>query len=169
MFFACVALALPSHNAWSENQASHQRQLSLVNLHTEEVLDTVYWSHGNYVQAELDKVNHILRDHRTGDVHRIDPRLLDLLVQLRDVMQSTEAFHVISGYRSPATNKMLRKKDSGIGIKSLHMLGKAIDIRLPGIPLDHLRDAALKLKLGGVGYYPKSSFVHVDVGRVRFW
>ena len=166
---ACGPLMLASSSAWSASNTDSQRQLSLLNLHTEESIDSIYWSTGEYIQSELDKINNLLRDHRTGEIHVIDPGLLDLLVQLRDMMGSNREFHVISGYRSAATNRKLRAKDNGIGRKSLHMQGKAIDIRLPGTPLRELHDAARQLNLGGVGYYPKSNFIHVDTGRVRFW
>jgi uncharacterized protein YcbK (DUF882 family) len=111
----------------------------------------------------------VLRDHRTDEVAEMDPRLLDLLFNLQGKLGASTPFHVISGYRSPRSNAMLVAKGGGVAKKSLHMQGKAIDIRLPGRELADLRKAALGLKAGGVGYYPKSDFVHVDVGRVRHW
>ena len=110
-----------------------------------------------------------LRDHRTGDVHPIDPQLLDLLTHLQQSVDSARAFEVISGYRSPKTNAMLASNSGGVARKSLHMQGMAIDIRLPGKRLKDLRAAALSLEAGGVGYYPSSDFVHVATGRVRSW
>jgi len=144
------------------------RTLSFYNLHTGERLTTVYWEKGRYVPAALDEVNYILRDFRQNEVKPIDPTLLDLLVALRNRLQSQENYEVISGYRSPLTNAMLHSQSEGVAAHSLHMDGKAIDIRLPGRPLGLVRVAALSLQCGGVGYYP-NRFVHVDTGRVRYW
>ena len=111
----------------------------------------------------------MLRDFRTGEARQVDRRLLDLLWRLRSALDTTEPYEVISGYRSPATNAMLRREGRGVSRGSLHMRAMAIDVRVPDRPLTALRDAALALRLGGVGYYAASNFVHVDVGRVRFW
>jgi uncharacterized protein YcbK (DUF882 family) len=146
-----------------------ERKLSFLNLHTGERLKAVYSLGGEYDPRVLSAINRLLRDHRTGEVKAIDPKLLDLLYALKTKLGAGRSFHVISGYRSPATNAMLRKKSSLVGKNSLHMAGKAIDIRLPGIELSTLREAALELRGGGVGYYPSSNFVHVDTGRVRQW
>ena len=145
------------------------RTLSFYNLHTGESLKTAYCVDGACVPGALDEINHVLRDFRTGDVHEIDVRLLDLLATIRGKAETNKPFHVISGYRSPKTNQMLRHNSSGVAKRSLHMEGEAIDIRIPGRDLTWLRKTALGLKRGGVGYYPKSDFVHVDVGRVRQW
>ena len=147
------------------------RTLALDNVHTGEKLRVDYWADGRYLQDALAQVNHVLRDFRSGEVHPIAPPLLDLLGALRGRLETSEPFSVISGYRSPATNAMLRgeHEHSGVAAKSLHMQGMAIDIRLPGRSLDALRVAALAQSGGGVGYYPQSDFVHVDVGRVRRW
>ena len=145
------------------------KNLSFYNLHTDEYLDVCYCQNGRYDPAALKKINHILRDHRSGEVKAIDTQLLDLLHTLSLQTRSSSPFHVISGYRSPTTNSMLRQKSKGIASKSLHMYGKAIDIRLPGFATRHLRDVARAVRGGGVGFYPKADFVHVDVGRVRFW
>ena len=120
-------------------------------------------------QDALTAINHLLRDFRTSEVHAIDPGLLDLLHGLTDLTGSTQPFQVISGYRSPATNEMLRHRSEGVASGSLHMKGQAIDIRLADVPLAKLRNAALAVRRGGVGYYPASDFVHVDTGRVRTW
>jgi uncharacterized protein YcbK (DUF882 family) len=114
-------------------------------------------------------INHILRDHRTGEIKPIDPDLLDLLHALRTRLGTQRPFHVISGYRSPCTNEQLRSRSRGVARKSMHLFGKAVDIRIPGHDLADLRQAALAEQAGGVGYYPRPGFVHVDVGRVRFW
>lgn len=145
------------------------RSLSFDNLHTGEKLSIDYWTDGEYIPDALQTINHLLRDYRNGEVHVIEPKLLDLLTILRARLDSREPFQVISGYRSPATNAMLHAESSGVAAKSLHMKGMAIDIRVADRSLQNLHDSALSLHAGGVGYYPKSDFVHVDVGRVRMW
>lgn len=149
-----------------------ERVLSFFNTHTGERLRTAYCCDGVYQPEALTQINHILRDFRQNEVRPIDPQLLDLLHELGGTLETDQPFHVISGYRSPATNALLRERGgnhTGVASKSLHMVGKAIDIRVPGVKLDHLRGAARSLQLGGVGYYPASNFVHLDTGRVRFW
>jgi uncharacterized protein YcbK (DUF882 family) len=148
---------------------SPERTLALYNLHTGETLKTAYWVKGEYVSDALTEINHILRDFRTEEILPIDTGLLDLLHDLHNSTGSREMLHIISGYRSPATNARLHENSSGVAGHSLHMLGKAADIRLPGYSLSSLHQAAVDLKGGGVGYYPDSDFVHVDVGRVRYW
>jgi uncharacterized protein YcbK (DUF882 family) len=155
--------------AWASIQAPGPRGLSFRNLHTGEKLSLTYWEDGGYVKDALTAVNRVLRDHRTGEVHRIDPGLLDLLYRIRTRLDTDRPFEVISGYRSPKTNEMLRKASSGVAKRSLHTQGKAIDVRVPGRELRQLHRVALSLKGGGVGLYTKSSFVHVDTGRVRSW
>jgi uncharacterized protein YcbK (DUF882 family) len=149
-----------------------ERTLSFFNTHTGERLKTVYCCAGEYQPEALAEINYILRDFRANEVKPIDPKLLDLLHELGGTLETDTPFHVISGYRSPHTNALLRQRggaQTGVASRSLHMVGKAIDIRVPGVKLDHLRGAARALKLGGVGYYPEPNFVHVDTGRVRFW
>lgn len=145
------------------------RRLAFDNLHTGERLDVAYWESGAYVSDALQAVNHVLRDHYNNEVHVIEPRLLDLLTALSRKMEATPKFEVISGYRSPSTNAMLHAESSEVAVSSLHMLGEAIDIRMTDRDLAWLHRAALELAEGGVGYYPYSDFVHVDVGRVRHW
>jgi uncharacterized protein YcbK (DUF882 family) len=145
------------------------RALDFVHTHTGERLAVEYFGGGVYRPDALATVNHFLRDFRTGDVHPIDPNLLDVLHILAGVTGTRQPFQVISGYRSPATNEMLRRRGEGVAAGSLHMRGQAIDIRLADVPLASLRDAALAARRGGVGYYPASDFVHVDTGRVRAW
>lgn len=149
--------------------ARPERSLAFYNTHTGEQLRTVYWVQGSYVQESLGEIDHILRDHRTNEIKNIDVGVLDLLFALDNQLETQEPFHVISGYRSPDTNALLRAHDTGIAENSLHLVGKAIDIRIPGRELKVLHKTAVALKAGGVGYYPKSDFVHVDVGRVRYW
>jgi uncharacterized protein YcbK (DUF882 family) len=146
------------------------RLLKFQNLHTGESCKAEYWCDGQYLPDGLSEIARVLRDHRSGDVHPIDQKLLDTLVLLQDRLGMTTApFQVISGYRSPASNAKLAAASSGVAKHSLHMDAKAIDIRVPGIELTHVRDAARELKAGGVGFYAASNFVHVDTGRVRFW
>lgn len=161
-----LTLSLPAP-AWANPPAA--RALSLVNLHTGESLKAEYWDAGAYRPDALTAIAKVLRDHRSGEVHAIDTGLLDLLVRLSSELGTSRPYQVISGYRSPTTNAKLHAKSSGVATRSLHMDGKAIDVRIPGVDLARLRDAALALKLGGVGYYPDSNFVHLDTGRVRRW
>ena len=146
-----------------------ERSLSFLNLHTGEALKTVYWQTGAYLPSSLDDINRVLRDHRTNEKHEIDPKLLDLLCDLRLRLDTRESLQIISGYRSPSTNAMLHANSEGVATHSLHMDGKAVDIRIRGKALSLVRKTALVMKAGGVGYYPSSDFVHVDVGRVRSW
>jgi uncharacterized protein YcbK (DUF882 family) len=145
------------------------RELTLVHTHTGERLTVEYFSGGKYLEDALRAIDHILRDFRTSQVHPIDPGLLDLLHGLADLSGSAQPYQVVSGYRSPATNEMLRHRSEGVASGSLHMKGQAVDIRLADVPLAKLRNAALAVRRGGVGYYPASDFVHVDTGRVRSW
>jgi uncharacterized protein YcbK (DUF882 family) len=148
---------------------SAEKKLSFYNTHTGENLNAVYCEQGAYLPQVLSNINYILRDFRTGDVKEIDTGLLDLLFTLQQKLESTEPFHIISGYRSPKTNSLLHMMSNGVARNSLHLAGKAIDIRLPGYDLKTLHSAAVELQRGGVGYYPGSDFVHVDVGRIRYW
>ncbi len=159
---APAAMAMTTQNG--------ERRLNLYNLHTGERLTSTYWGDGEYHKDELAAINHLLRDHRNGEVSNIDHKLLDRLHSLQQQLGHDGTFQVISGYRSPATNaKLQRASNGGVAKRSLHMQGRAIDIRLPGVELNHLRLAALSQKAGGVGYYQKSNFIHLDTGRTRFW
>ena len=158
---AAPAAALVSENA--------PRRLGFQCTHTGERVDTEYWANGRYLPDATAAIDHVLRDFRTGEVYPIEPNLLDLLHSLRTSLDSQEPFHVISGYRSPKTNAALQSKSNEVATKSLHMRGMAIDIRLPGREIADLHRSALTLQSGGVGFYPASEFVHVDVGRVRRW
>lgn len=146
-----------------------EKALTFYNTHTGENMKAVYWSQGAYLPQALADVNHIMRDYRTGEVKEIDPDLLDLLFALRQKLERTGPFHIISGYRSAETNSLLSAMSDGVAKNSLHIYGKAIDIRIPGCELKTLQRAAIDLGRGGVGYYPGSDFVHLDVGRVRRW
>jgi uncharacterized protein YcbK (DUF882 family) len=149
--------------------AADARRLFLHNLHTGETLKTVYWEGGAYVDDALAEARRVLRDWRNGQQHEMDPELLDLFHDLRTRLDVDRPFQIISGYRSPVTNAALHARSSGVATHSLHMQGKATDLRVEGVELRHLRRAALDLKRGGVGFYPVSNFVHVDTGRVRQW
>jgi len=149
--------------------ATRERYVQLVNAHTNESLQAVYWRDGRYLPDALHQVNHVLRDHMSGDVHQMDPHLVDLLGDLRQAVGTSEPFVVISGYRSPRTNAWMHRTQSGVASNSMHVKGKASDIMLPGYELTSLHNAALALSEGGVGYYPRTGFVHVDTGKVRQW
>jgi uncharacterized protein YcbK (DUF882 family) len=146
-----------------------ERSLSFYHTHTKKTLDVTYSVGGEYVESALAEVNDFLGDFRTGDATMIDPALLDLIYDVRASLGSNDTFEVISAYRSPETNEMLRNLGRGVAKKSQHLVGKAIDVRLRNIASIDLRDAAIKIKRGGVGYYKKSDFVHIDTGRVRRW
>lgn len=155
--------------AYAGQPSAGERRLSLHNLHTGERVDLPYWIDGDYVAESLADISRVLRDHRTGQMAAIDTGLLDLLHRVSAAVGASQPFEIISGFRSPASNLLLAETTAGVARRSLHMEGKAVDVRLPGIPLADLRQAGLVLKGGGVGYYPESDFVHLDVGRVRTW
>ena len=163
---AAVMLSLAAGRSFASME---ERRLSFYNIHTGESLDTAYWANGAYIEESLAGIDHVLRDFRTNEIMAMDRRLLDLLHVIKTTLGGTLPFHVISGYRSPATNTHLAATTNGVARKSLHMKGQAADVFLPGNALSTLHKAALDLKRGGVGYYPHSNFVHVDVGRVRSW
>lgn len=167
---AVAGMALPLASPAALASLPDARSLALDHTHTGERIALVYAVGGQYVPGALSTLNHFLRDHYLGDVGLIDPQLFDLLHGVKQVLGVGQSFQVISGYRCPSTNARLRgTRGGGVAKHSLHMEGKAIDIRLPGVPLAELRDAALSLRAGGVGYYPHEQFVHVDTGRVRNW
>jgi uncharacterized protein YcbK (DUF882 family) len=149
--------------------AAETRSVSFVSTHTGESLAVSYFQAGSYVTPALEQVARVLRDHRTGSIHAIDPALLDILHDLRVLADRDDTFQVISGYRSPKTNDLLRTRSGGVASRSLHMDGKAIDVRLTGFSTKKLHQLALSMKRGGVGFYAASDFIHVDTGRVRFW
>lgn len=146
-----------------------ERLLSLVHTHTRDRLSVAYFADGAYLPEGLAALDGFLRDHRTGDEHPIDPALLDILNDLRLATGTRSPFQVISAYRSPRTNSMLQEHGGGVAKGSLHLQGRAIDVRLADVGTGVLRDAALELRRGGVGYYRGPDFVHVDTGRVRRW
>lgn len=162
-----TALARPT---WAQSlDIWEPRRAVLDNLHTGERFNEVYYANGSYLPDALAEATRVMRDWRTGDEHFIDPGLFDALEAIRLRLETPSPFQIISGYRSPKTNAMLRNRSHGVAESSQHVLGKAIDIRLEGVDLSNLRNAALDVGAGGVGYYPVSNFVHVDTGRVRQW
>lgn len=148
-----------------------EKRLAFRSIHTNEKVDARFFGPAGFDPDGLAEIDHGLRDWRTNDVKAMDPRLVMLLADLRDALEvdPRRPFDIISGYRSPVTNARLRARSGGVATKSQHMLGKATDLALPGVPLDRVRAAALALGRGGVGFYPSSGFVHVDTGRVRQW
>lgn len=165
---ASAGLASASGFAWAL-PSDAPRTLRLLNTHTDEKLNVTYYEDGGYVGDAMKAVNKLFRDYRNGQTHKIDPDLLDTLTAIRRRTDSSAPFEIISGYRSPATNAAMRAQSPEVAKKSLHMEGRAVDIRQRGVDLDHLYAAARTLERGGVGYYPQSRFVHVDVGEVRSW
>ena len=149
--------------------AASRREITLFNTHTREKLQQCYFRDGEFIAEACQRLNHLLRDHRTGDVHPIDPRLFDMVYAVQTHLGHRGKVEIISGYRSPATNARLHAGSSGVAKRSQHMLGKALDIRLSGVDTSRVRDAAVELQAGGVGYYASSDFVHLDTGRVRRW
>lgn len=164
---AC-AVALLARPAAAKT-AEAPKRLAFYNLHTGERLETAFWTRDGLIPDALAEISHLLRDHRTNEVKAIDPKLLGLLYVLRQKAGTRQPFNVISGYRSPQTNAALRAHSTGVATQSLHMKGRAIDIAVPGYRLDRLRQLALSLRAGGVGYYPNPGFLHVDTGAVRQW
>lgn len=171
----CVLVALASAASAAPRArriaGPHVRRLAFYNTHTGERVDAVYWVDGRYQADALARIDRVLRDHRTSRVKSIDRRVLDLLHELGGRLGTSQPFHVISAYRSPESNAYLRglSPTSGVAERSQHILGRAIDVRVPDLAIETIRDAALRMKRGGVGYYPASDFVHVDVGPVRRW
>lgn len=169
---ALLGIVLISFATLSQGKTvADERELSFYHTHTGKRLSVVYKRDGEFLGSALEEVNSFLSDFRTGDIVEMDPELLDLIYDVRASLGSDGTFQIVSAYRSPKTNEMLRNRSasSGVASKSQHVLGKAIDVRLEGVKTAALRDAALQLKRGGVGYYEKSDFVHVDTGRVRRW
>ncbi len=165
------ALSMPAlaRAASTATAAPGERTLRLYNTHTGESLRSVFWAEGQFVPDALNDINKLLRDHRSNTIAPIDPQLLVLLEQVTARFGNQQVMHIISGYRSPETNAKLAARSGGVARHSMHLDGKAIDIRLPGRDLASVHKAALQAKGGGVGYYPSSQFVHLDTGRVRHW
>jgi uncharacterized protein YcbK (DUF882 family) len=169
--FLGLALSAVTVPAFAKNKNNDQtRTLRLRHLHTDETLRIAYRVGDHYQRDALQRLNNFMRDHRSGDATAMDPRLFDLLYDLQVRAGHPDAeFEIFSAYRSPKTNAMLRRTSSRVARRSLHMSGKALDIRLAGVSNRRVRDNAVALGRGGVGYYPRSSFVHIDTGPVRTW
>lgn len=148
---------------------TNERKLFLYNIHTGEYFRDVYWADGAYLGESLETINRFMRDYRTGEVKKIDARLLDLVHTIQTSVEVKEPFQVVSGYRSHKTNDLLIKEGRQVARNSFHIKGKAVDIYQPCVSLRKLRRLAMKLKVGGVGYYPRHHFIHVDTGPVRYW
>ena len=155
--------------AQSRLTGSPEKSLAFYNTHTGETFKRVYWFRGRYLPDALQAVNRILRDHHVDEIRSIDPELLDLLYAIGQEVDATEPFHIVSGYRSPITNAILRQHNRRVAEDSLHVQGKAVDIKIPSRSVAAVRRAAVALQGGGVGYYPYAQFVHVDTGPVRSW
>jgi uncharacterized protein YcbK (DUF882 family) len=149
--------------------AAEHKTLAFEHMHTGDKLKLTYFEHGRYIEEALQEINYLLRDFRTDDIHPIDTGLLDQLFVLKQTLGVNKPFHIISGYRSPLTNAQLRRHSHGVAEHSFHMQGRAIDIRLEGVSSKTIRNAALTLAQGGVGYYPRDNFVHLDTGKFRAW
>ena len=171
---AMLTLLAPTGARAQEQSASPEQEqqhlLRLYNTHTGERLEIIFRRGAEYIPSALAKLDYFLRDHNTGDVRRFDPRLYDILADLTaSVGHPNGEIDIVCGYRTPSTNESLRAHTTGVAKNSLHIQAEAIDLRMPGIDTLTLRRAALALRRGGVGYYPHSDFIHVDVGRVRQW
>ncbi len=168
--FPLMALAAPAEARSYGLPSDGVYKISFSNEHTGENFYGAYRVGNKYIPESFDSINAMLRDYRTGDVFPIDPRAMDILYSLQQKTNGgRQAFEVLSGYRSPKTNAMLQRTTAGVARNSLHMTGQAVDLRLPNYSTRKLRDVAMNLRAGGVGYYPSSNFVHVDTGRVRHW
>jgi uncharacterized protein YcbK (DUF882 family) len=167
MGIAIAIVTLPLERA--NTAIDDERALDFLHTHTGNRLNIVYKRGDEYVPEALEEIDVFLSDFRTGDITKIDPELLDLIYDIRESLGSNGTYEVISAYRSPATNEMLRQRTGSVAKNSQHLLGKAIDVRLTEIDLRELHAAAIAIQRGGVGYYAKSDFVHIDTGRVRRW
>jgi uncharacterized protein YcbK (DUF882 family) len=166
---ASVMTGLAGQSFAKDKVDAPDRRLRLANAHTWEKLDIVYWSNGVYLDKSLDKIDFLMRDHRANQSRQMDIDLIDSMHALYMLSGSKERMHVLSGFRTAKTNAALRKRSSGVAKYSLHMEGRAVDINIPDVPTNDLRDIAVGMKTGGVGYYRKAGFVHIDTGNVRYW
>lgn len=162
-----ILVTLSSARLYANSEQA--KELSFRHTHTNETLSVVYWRDGKYLNDALVAINHFLRDFRTGDEADMDPELLDLLHTVYSETGSRGQFEIISAYRSPKTNQMLRSRSNGVAKRSQHLLGKAIDVRLTDVPIETIRKVAYDLGVGGIGFYSRSNFVHLDTGRFRTW
>jgi len=171
---AASALLLTPWQVWAKVGKSltelPERSISLYNTHTGEFLSKfVYWQDGNYLKDALDEISFLLRDHRNDEVLDFDPVVIDQVFAISRKFKTARPVEIFSGYRSAESNQELRNQSRRVAKHSLHIEGRALDLRIPGVPISQLRSAAMTLRQGGVGYYPKSGFVHIDSGPVRSW
>lgn len=166
---AALGVALLPGQSFATLSTPRPRILVLNNLNTGEKLKAEFFDGKNYIQEELTRLNYIFRDYRANKIRAIDPKLFDQLYRLQTLLGSRKPVQLISGYRSIDTNNSMRARKRGVAKKSYHTLGQAVDFHIEGIQLGHIRKAALSMKAGGVGYYPRSNFVHIDTGPVRSW
>ncbi len=164
-----TAMAGLTGQSFAKEDFAPDRRLRLANAHTWEKLDIVYWSKGVYLDSSLDKIDFLMRDHRANQSRQMDIDLIDSMHALYLLSGSKERMHVLSGFRTAQTNAALRKRSSGVAKYSLHMEGRAVDINIPDVPTSDLREMAVSMQAGGVGYYRKAGFVHIDTGNVRYW
>ncbi len=160
---------IPFESMAAVDDFSKSRSLFIYHPDRKEYINDVYFSNGKYITSVLNKIDYLFRDNQNGQIITIHNNLIDTLSYLQKSLNTRRPFHIISGYRSPNTNAELRKKQNGVAKNSLHMYGMAADIRLTGYDLKLLRRSAIKLHAGGVGYYPQSKFIHLDIGKVRYW
>lgn len=165
---AAVSPVLPSRNAYALSSSASWR-IGFRHAHTGESFSGVYRVGDKYLPEAFDRMNYVMRDFRTEEVFPMDPRVMDIVSLIQAKLNQDHPLEILSGYRSPKTNAMLRSRSEGVARNSFHMYGQAIDIRMPGYRTKKLQKVALKLHAGGVGYYPKSDFIHVDTGKVRSW
>ncbi|EGT3621416.1 MULTISPECIES: YcbK family protein [Morganella] len=166
---AALGLALLPNHAFASLTTPRPKILRFENLNTGEFLKAEFFDGKRYNRSELARLNKLFRDHRSNKVKTIDPHLFDQMYLLQVMMNINKPIQLVSGYRSLVTNNQLRKTTSGVAKKSYHTRGQAMDFRIPGIQLSQVRKAAMKMRAGGVGYYPSSNFVHMDTGPVRTW
>lgn len=145
------------------------RRLKMYSGRTGESIDTIYWIEGQYIREAIDEVNRFFRDWRNGQSHQIDTRTIDIIAATQNLLDSNQPYTLISGYRSPQTNAMLRSNSSGVARNSLHLQGQAADLRMQGRSVSQMAQAAAACRAGGVGRYSGSNFVHMDCGPVRTW
>jgi len=164
-----VPTAFASMLGRDDYSMSGARRVAFRNSHTGEIFSGVYRVGDKYLPDAFDQINIVLRDFRSNEIFPIDPRVIDIIYSVHQQTRSDEPYEVLSGYRCPKTNARLRRGGEGVAKNSLHMTGQAVDLRLPGYNTRRIREIAVSLKAGGVGYYPKSDFVHMDSGDVRSW
>ena len=166
---ALSTAAVPFSNLLAQSTTHPELRLRFYNLHTTEHLDTVFWANGQYNETALAEIDNLMRDHRTGEIKEMDRKLMSILYLINQRINNRNPISVISGYRSEETNRKLALINSGVAKNSFHIRGQAIDIRIPGVDTQLIKQAGLKLRVGGVGYYAKSNFTHIDTGPHRHW